>query len=207
MAVIHIRPRDSVTAPVGVPITLGMLAEVAADDEALEHRLRAEPVLPREQPAEGPVVVSALDLVRVIRQLSPGADIRPIGPDVTLVRSEIRQSPVTSVVLITLVCLTLFFGAMLAIMFFHADVEMETVHRSIHRLVTGVEVERPLWLSVPYSLGVGLGVLLFFNSLSRRRPSSDPSPLDVKMHTYDEDTDNYLISQNHPRPLPQKDQP
>jgi stage V sporulation protein AA len=203
--VVHIKPRADVTVPVGVDINLGMLAEVAADEADLERRLRGTPAVGSQQPDAGAVVVSALDLVRLVRQVEPGADVRLIGPDMTLVRTRIRQSPLLARAWMAAVSVVLFFGGMMAIMFFHADVEMATVHRALGQMITGVDRDRTLWLTVPYSIGTGLGVLFFFNHLSRRKPSSDPSPLDVQMYKYDRDTAGYLTSQGTPFPEPEKE--
>lgn len=191
--------------PVGTVTSLGTLAELVSDHPDLERKLRGTAAVgPLAQDA-GPVVVSALDLVRLVRQVEPKADLRLVGPDMTLVRTRVRQSPLLAGAWMAAITVVLFFGAMLAIMFFHADVEMAAVHRALGQMITGVERERTLWLTVPYSLGTGLGVLFFFNLLSRRKPSSDPSPLDLQLHKYDREAASYLTSQGTPCPGPTRE--
>ena len=207
MSYVYIKPRESFVAPVEVPISLGMLAEIASDDSELERQLRGRPLLRPLTEGQGAVIVSALDLVRSVQASRRGLDIRLFGPQSTVVRPRIRQSPFWARFWLVGVSLLLFFGAMLAIMFFHADVEMQEVHQAIYELVTGDEVDRPWLLQIPYAFGVGLGVLLFFNSLSRRKPSSDPSPLDIQMYLYDQSTDGYMRNEDTPRPGPKKEVP
>lgn len=205
MAFVFLKPRDSFIAPSDVPITVGMLAEVASSDEDLERQLRGTPFLKPLHEGAGAIVVSSLDLVRAVKALDAGHDIRLSGADFTVVKPRVRQSPFWAGFWIIAVSLVLFFGAMMAIMAFHADTDMGKVHQAMYHLVTGNPVERPLVLQLPYSVGVGLGVLIFFNAFSRRKPSSDPSPLDVQMHLYDQETDAYLASQGSPTPGPQKE--
>jgi stage V sporulation protein AA len=193
---VYLKPRDSLIVAPGEDITLGMLAEFAADDREVERALRGQPFLPGLIEGHGAISISSLDLVRVIKSVRSDVDLRLVGPAHTIIKPRIRNNPSMERFWALAVSVLLFFGSMMAIMFFHADVDMHTVHQGVYRLVTGEVTERPLALQVPYSIGVGLGVLLFFNSLSRRRPSSDPSPLDVQMHAYDQDAENYLVSQS-----------
>ncbi len=206
LAVVWMRPKEALAAPVDQDITLGLLAEFASDDSELERSLRGTVMLRGIREGRGVRVVSALDMVRAVRTLDQSADVRIIGPDTTVVRPHLQQSRGRSTVMAIGVAVLLFFGAMLAIMFFHADVEMGVVHQGLYQMVTGQEIERPLILQIPYSIGVGLGVLLFFNSLSSRQPSSDPSPLDIQMYAYDKGTADYLASEDTPRPGPMRNE-
>lgn len=196
----YLKPRDSVIVAADEQITLGMVSEVAAGDLELEAQLRGKVLLPALGPGSGMVVVSSLDLVRAVREHRDDLDVRLLGSPQTVVKPRVRPSPVLYRLWAVAVAAVLFFGAFMAIMTFHADVDMDKAQQNIHRLVTGTAVERPLIIQIPYSLGVGLGVLLFFNTLSRRRPSSDPSPLEVQLHSYDQDSEAYLISQGTPSP-------
>lgn len=200
MQAVYLKPRDSIIVAADEEVTLGMVSEVAAGDIELEAKLRGKVLLPALGPGTGIVVVSSLDLVRAVREHREDLDVRVLGSPQTVVRARVRPSPVLYRLWSLAVAMVLFFGAFTAVMSFHADVDMDKVHRSVYRLVTGAVIERPLIIQVPYSFGVGLGVLLFFNTLSRRRPSSDPSPLEVQLHSYDKDSEAYLISQGSPAP-------
>ena len=90
--------------------------------------------------------------------------------------------------------LLLFFGAGLAIMNFHTDVSMKEVHIRIVELITGKRTEHPLWFQIPYSLGIGLGMMLFFNHLFRKRFNEEPNPLEVELYMYQENVNAYVIA-------------
>lgn len=70
---------------------------------------------------------------------------------------------------------------------------MQLVHQKIYYMITGHYKEQPLLLQVPYSFGLGLGMILFFNHLFRKRLNEEPSPLEVEMFNYQQDLDQYVI--------------
>ncbi len=78
---------------------------------------------------------------------------------------------------------------------FHADVSMKEVHQRISELVTGKRQNHPLWFQIPYSVGIGLGMLLFFNHLFRKRLNDEPNPLELEMYMYQENVNTYVIAE------------
>jgi stage V sporulation protein AA len=106
-----------------------------------------------------------------------------------------RKKP--SVVRVALVWVLLFIGSGLAIMNFHADVSMMEVHRRIYELVTGRRVEHPLILQIPYSFGLGAGMVIFFNHLFKKKFNEEPSPLEVEMFLYEENVNRYIITEEY----------
>jgi stage V sporulation protein AA len=113
-----------------------------------------------------------------------------------LVEIEERGSK-PSVVAIALVWLLLFIGSGLAIMNFHADVSMLEVHRRIYELITGKSEPFPLILQIPYSFGIGLGMIVFFNHLFKKKFNEEPSPLEVEMFMYQESVNHYVITEEY----------
>ncbi|MDD2647988.1 MAG: hypothetical protein PHI27_04935 [Eubacteriales bacterium] len=78
------------------------------------------------------------------------------------------------------VCLVLLCGSALAMAWFHADVDMASAQANIYTYVSGSAPENELFISLPYALGVGVGVALFYAVTSKRRTS----PLIIKMNSY-----------------------
>lgn len=70
---------------------------------------------------------------------------------------------------------------------------MQRVHRHLYEMVTGQAVDKPLLLQIPYSLGLGIGMILFFNHWFRKRINEEPSPLEVEMFNYQQSIDQYVI--------------
>jgi len=102
------------------------------------------------------------------------------------------------IIKILIVCIILFFGSALAIINFFEDAEMEDTIKKIYFLITGIQKENsPMISTIPFSLGIGLGVFAFFNrafSFSRRR-KQEPGPMEIELHLYDKDMEETLIEE------------
>jgi stage V sporulation protein AA len=68
------------------------------------------------------------------------------------------------------------------------------VHIRITELVTGGRSDHPLWFQIPYSFGLGVGMLVFFNHLFRKRFNEEPNPLEVELYMYEENVNAYVIA-------------
>lgn len=138
------------------------------------------------------VVIDITMVLEQIRKTFPNMEIQPLGPSQSLVEIIIERKAITPVFFIA-IWLLLFFGAALTILNFHEDVSMQEVHQRIYTIITGKEEYKPLLLQIPYSIGLGLGMILFFNHIFRKRINEEPSPLEVEMFNYQQALDQYMI--------------
>ncbi|MFF2090170.1 stage V sporulation protein AA [Paenibacillus sp. NPDC058174] len=190
---LYLRLKKRISIRPGHQVTLGQVARLLAASDEQEQRL-ADLVLYRHAKADGNrVVIDLLQIVRAIREAEPGLSVEAYGdPQVLIMVSEKPVKP--RIVVLLFAWLLLFFGAGLAIMNFHTDVSMREVHIRIVELITGERTEHPLWFQIPYSLGIGLGMILFFNHLFRKRFNEEPNPLEVELYTYQENVNAYVIA-------------
>jgi stage V sporulation protein AA len=138
------------------------------------------------------VVIDLIKVIELIKDFDPEIEVEFFGPTQTIVEIIYpRKSP--AFVLVLFVWLLLFVGSGLAIMNFHEDVSMLAVHQKIYKMITGEEQEHPLLLQVPYSIGIGIGMILFFNHLFKKRFNEEPSPLEVEMFMYQQSLDQYVV--------------
>ena len=96
------------------------------------------------------------------------------------------------------VCAISFFGAAFAIMTFNNDASVTEVFANICYLVTGEESSGFTALEISYSVGLSLGILVFFNHFASWKITVDPTPIEVEMRLYEENLNKTLI-QNHGR--------
>lgn len=139
------------------------------------------------------MVIDILDLCHRITEQHPRLDLRHLGPAQTIVEIEQTASRFPKWIAVPLVWLILFIGSGLTIMNFHTDVSMPEVHQRIYYLVTGTKEAQPLILQIPYSIGIGAGMILFFNHLFKKKFSDEPSPMDLEIFQYQETVDQYVI--------------
>lgn len=138
------------------------------------------------------VVIDAMTVINHIRNVFPNYEIQTIGPTQTIVEIIYKKKRI-SIPLFLLIWFLLFFGAALTIMNFHEDVSMPIVHQKLYKVITGRQVEKPLLFQIPYSFGLGFGMILFFNHFFRKRINEEPSPLEVEMFNYQQSIDQYVI--------------
>lgn len=92
-----------------------------------------------------------------------------------------------------LVALTAFFGGAISIMTFNTDVSVGDVFGLTYKLVLGQEHSGAGILEISYSVGLALGILIFYNHFFRKAVHDDPTPIQVEMRKYEEELNKALI--------------
>ena len=98
---------------------------------------------------------------------------------------------------LALVCLILFVGAGLALMNFHADVNMSETHQ-IYKMITGVEEKKTIAFTNTLFFGNCFGMAVFFNHILPKI-KNEPSPMEVEMFSYRKNIDEYLLKNEKTR--------
>jgi Stage V sporulation protein AA. len=167
-------------------------------DPAIIRAIRMLPIYPIQMSDGQLVVIDLMHVIDAIQRRLPNVDVVPVGPTETIIEVLYdRRKP--HLVFVALTWILLFVGSGLAIMNFHADVSMEEVHRRLYFLITGEYKSDPLVLQIPYSIGIGVGMVLFFNHLFRKKLNEEPSPLEVEMFLYQQNLDQYVIANERAR--------
>lgn len=140
-------------------------------------------------------VISLLKVIEEIDKVCPGADVQSIGePAVMVERIDVdrHKGPVQTMKLI-FVALVSFFGTSFTIMAFHNDIGINDVFTKIYEMVTGNAGDGYGILELSYSVGLAVGIIVFFNHIGGRRITKDPTPIEVEMRIYEEDVNKALI--------------
>lgn len=195
--VIYIQLKSRVTLPHGAGVRLGDIAFIISPPEMKESLDSLLLVQPEEEDGNL-ILIDMLKVIPYVQKLAPEADIEPIGEGRTIVeiyKPNTRRKP--SRFRFALVWLLLFFGAALTIMNFHADVNMEEVQIRIVEMLTGRRDEHPYAFQLAYSLGIGFGMVIFFNHLFRKKWNEEPTPLEVEMFLYQKNIDQYVVHEEY----------
>lgn len=180
---LQVRPHDS--------IKLQDVAQIIAEDSLLE-KVKDCTVYTVSEKDQNIIILDVMKVIPILTNVVEQINIEIIGQTQTIVEVVYKKIGV-SIPLFILIWLLLFFGAALAIMNFHEDVSMQAVHQRIYKIITGKENIKPLIFQIPYSIGLGLGMILFFNHVFKKRLNEEPSPLEVEMFNYQQDLDRYVI--------------
>ncbi len=192
---VYIQMKRRLTINKGSGMKLGEMAQIIVPDGMKD--LYQMVVLPETSDIQKKFIV--LDVMTVINKITsryPDSDIQVIGPSETIIELLEKRKTVPSF-LFVLVWLLLFVGSGLAIMNFHEETSMQTMHQKIYWMMTGKINTTPYIVQIPYSLGLGLGMILFFNHLFKKRINEEPSPLEIEMFNYQQDLDQYVVLNKH----------
>ncbi len=175
-------------------VLLGTLAEIEGNPY-YKDKISKIPVKMDFDNRDGKKVLSSLFFIKLIHMYYPELNIQITGSSDTVIKKAERSLfpfHYFKLLYLPLVCILLFVGSGMAIINFHADVSMPTVHQQIFKLLTGEENPNPLILQIPYSLGIGLGMTLFFNHFLKKRFNREPSPLEMEIFLYEENINKYV---------------
>lgn len=190
---IYIQFKDKARIQLGQSVYLKDLIEIYGSPE--DKKLIEEIKLTDNSP-QGPTrfTIQMLSVIEMIKAKYPQYRIFTLGSSEMLVNfvDGDQKTDRFLYIRLALVCFLLFMGSITAIINFHSDVDMRQAHKGIYKIVTGVETESPLLLQIPYSLGIGAGMSVFFNHVFKKRINQEPSPLEVEIYMYQQNMDAYL---------------
>jgi stage V sporulation protein AA len=194
--IVYVRMRRRAVVDPNAVVTLGDVARLVTDDISAE-RLKKLPLHRITDQDGNLLLIDMLQVVKAIREAEPGMTIETFGEPHVLLEISPAGSVKPRKLLLVMAWLLLFFGSGMAMMNFHADVNMPAVQHRITELITGHSGPHPWLFQIPYSIGVGMGMLLFFNRILRKRLNDEPNPLEVEMFMYQENVNHYVITEEY----------
>lgn len=141
------------------------------------------------------VAVSILKVISCIHEVYPKAEIQNMGESDFIVTYEQQQTTGVFVHFLKAAAVVLisFTGAAFSIMTFNNDVDVKKVFSQIYELTTGMKSDGFTVIELFYSIGIVIGILVFFNHFGKKRFTVDPTPIEVEMRLYENDLQTTLI--------------
>ena len=176
-------------------ITVADICQVYATEEKVAKQVRHVPLFQiQNQKEKKKISVSALYMVRHIMDDVPGITVINLGVSDFIVeyrppKPEKKWSDYLKAVLVGII---VFFGSAFTIMTFNEDANLDVIFARVYESVSGNPYGNG-WLEVSYSLGLPLGILLFFNHFASAKLSNDPTPLQIQMRQYEQQEDTTII--------------
>ena len=182
------------------------IAQISCSSKELENRIRLVKIPKAAGEGPGRHAMSVMEFIAVIQKEFPEVEINNIGEADFIVTKEKERQPPAWIGWIKTVFVSAiaFAGAAFTIMTFNNDVDLPKLFGQLFFQFTGQESDGFTILELSYSIGVGLGILVFFNHFSGRKLTADPTPMEVEMRLYEDDVDKTLIEagnrakENHP---------
>ncbi|MCI8629664.1 MAG: hypothetical protein HFE57_09270 [Firmicutes bacterium] len=141
-------------------------------------------------------LISVIDIIKAITLKFPDATVNNVGEmDILLTyqKQYKQQNKVWLYSKIVFISLILFTGASTSIMSFHSDAQIPKIFQNYYYIFFGEYNDMPLILAIPYTIGLAIGIILFFNHFSKIYVTKDPTPIEIEMTTYEKETNTSII--------------
>lgn len=171
------------------------VAKVYCSDTHIQNKCECVKVKHIKEDKSRRYVENALDVIRKLEAVDPSVQVNNVGKVEYIIDYQPPQRPryLWQWIKTAFVCVVCFFGAAFAIMTFNNDANVRDVFQEIYRLVTGTEAESFTILELSYSIGLALGITVFFNHFAKWKLNTDPTPLEVEMRLYEDNISKTLI--------------
>lgn len=137
-------------------------------------------------------VIHLGEIIELIKYQYPKVHINFLKTDDIVIFFDENKKDKTKYLRIIIVSIVVLMGSIMGIMNFHADVNMEHSQFKIVDAITNDGKKYLGYFQIPYSIGIGLGVALFFNKFIPTYSKDEPSPLDLKMNSLNKDIENEI---------------
>ncbi len=178
--------------------TLGDVAKVLCGDDRAQREAQSIVVydFSREM-SKAKVqraVIDVMQLIALLQERFPGCLVKSLGETAVVIElRRAQQHPFLEKCKVGFIALLCFFGAAFTIMAFHNDIGIEDIFAEVYLLTTGMESDGFTVLEISYSVGLSVGILVFFNHIGTRRITKDPTPIEVQMRQYEGDVVTALV--------------
>lgn len=172
------------------------IAQVHCRNKAAEARIKALKVTSfKERDREASYVGSVMDLLEELEGTGSSIQINSVGETDFIVsyNPQIKRRAALQWMKTAFVSAVSFCGAAFAIMTFNNDVDIPKLFAELYEQFTGRPSNGFTILEVTYSIGIGLGVLIFFNHFMGKKLTADPTPMEVEMRAYEDQVDTTVL--------------
>lgn len=196
---IYIKPNKKVSVSERNKVYIEDIADVSAPQN-LKKKIEKIKILEIKDSEKKNYLISIIDIINMIDKALPGHTINNVGEkDIVVEYSPHKEKDNTFIktIKVIFVILVLFTGSSTAIMSFHSDAQMSTIFENYYYIFFNEKIENPILINLPYSIGLAIGIVVFFNHFSGKKLTEDPTPIEVEMSVYEtEVVDNIIDTLN-----------
>ncbi len=176
-------------------VKLGDILSMECSDSTIVSKLNTVDLMTIPEQGKQRMVISILKIIECIHEEYPKLEIQNMGSTDIILTYEPVQSKnrVIEYLKTGLVVTISFVGSAFAIMTFNNDSGIPKLFDDIYEMFMGYPKQGFSILELTYSIGIVIGILLFFNHFGKRKFTVDPTPIEIEMRLYEKDIQNTLI--------------
>ena len=176
-------------------VTVGDVVKLECKNQNVINKLKPIKLLRDDSNGKKRYIVSIMKILEVVDENFQNVDVQTLGETECVI--EFKKADTSKGVLDVLktigVCFILFFGVGFSIMSFNNDVSVDSMFEKISELFLGSQTVGKSLIEYCYSIGLGLGIIIFYNHFGAKKLSKDPTPIEVEMRKYETDINKTLI--------------
>jgi stage V sporulation protein AA len=195
---IYIKPKKKVTLSQRREVLVKDVAEVVATADVTKkvEAMKLQGITPDDGKQKKNYLIGVTDIIRAIKKAYPEYTVNNVGEQDTWVQYAAQKSDdkvwwkwakVAFVVVILLI------GSATAIMSFHSDAQMPKVFENYFRLFYGETRSNPRIITIPYAVGLAVGIVAFYNHFLGKKLTDDPTPIEVEMEQYEKHVTETMV--------------
>jgi len=179
----------------GEIIRIGELGKIYCEEAAVVNKIKTLPVYHFQKSDHQRCVIGVLKVIELIHREYPNFAVDIVGETECIVEQITgRSNPKWwDWIKITFVSALCFLGTIYTVMSYHNEITLVDLFDEIYIMVTGRKSDGFTALEASYSIGLSLGIIIFYNHLGKRKLTPDPSPVSVEMRTYEDDVNHSLV--------------
>lgn len=177
-------------------VTVGDVATVWCSDKSVIAKVKALKILSIPDVKKRRYVVSMIKVIELICEECKNVEVSNIGESdfiIEYAKNNKRNRPL-EYIKVAAICIITFIGGAFAIMAYNNDINVTELFSKIYTLIMGEEHDGFSILEVCYSIGLTIGIVVFYNHIGPKKFSNDPTPLEVEMRLYEDDINTAIIN-------------
>ena len=177
-------------------ITVQDVAEVWCKNTAILSGIKNTAIARVNSDKDRVYVFTAISVIRLLYEKFPDISVQNLGESEFAVLFHKKKKPnlIWQTLKTIFICCIIFCGGAFAIMAYGNDIDIGNVFQTLSYYFTGDENSNITFIQMAYSIGLSLGIIIFFNNFGKRKSAKDPTPIQVAMRTYEDDIYTTIIN-------------
>ncbi len=178
-----------------IDVRLGDVAKLECVNSSIKNRLKTMKLLKIQAQKSDRYIVSVMKVIEMIHEIYPELEIQNLGESDFIIEYESPEYAKgrLNTLKVVVLCILIFFGSAFSIMVFNNDVGVDDVFAQTYLLFTGTESSGYTVMELGYSIGIAVGIIVFYNHFGGKRITKDPTPIEVQMRQYEDDVNTTLV--------------
>lgn len=180
----------------GKDVTINDVAKLECKNKTVVNKLKPVKLLSDDSGGKKRYIVSIMKIFEIVDDTFQNVDVQSVGETDCVVefkKPETGSKMYLEILKVVVICVILFFGTGFSIMSFNNDVSVDGMFEKICKLATGDKETGKMIMEICYSIGLAVGILVFYNHFGAKKLSKDPTPIEVEMRKYELDINETLI--------------